>query len=174
MHAFNMCVLSALAHVVDVSKSAKSDNTDLPAKGRVPSASIEGGNYPSTQVIGAPLAAGILYMDGLGGLRGWQWLFILEGAVTAIYGVVLKVRAAALPLQSASLVGICTADYTLLLPALARLHAAFPMVCTERKVPLGNEQSPGLVPCFSKNDSGAKDGALLTSRAQAEGGGALP
>ena len=132
MHS--ICVfLSALAHVVDVSKSAKSDTTDLPAKGRVPSASIEGGNYPSTQVIGAPLAAGILYMDGLGGLRGWQWLFILEGAVTAIYGVVLKVRAAALPLQTASLVGICTADYTLLLPALARLHAAFPMVALKEK-----------------------------------------
>lgn len=43
------------------------------------------------QVIGAPLAAGILYMDGLGGLRGWQWLFILEGSVTAIYGILLKV-----------------------------------------------------------------------------------
>ncbi len=44
------------------------------------------------QVIGAPLAAGILYMDGVGGLRGWQWLFILEGCITAIYGIILKVR----------------------------------------------------------------------------------
>lgn len=31
------------------------------------------------QVVGAPLAAGILALDGLGGLRGWQWLFLLEG-----------------------------------------------------------------------------------------------
>lgn len=51
--------------------------------------------HSSAQVIGAPLAAGILYMDGLGGLRGWQWLFILEGSLTAIYGVLLKVRCAA-------------------------------------------------------------------------------
>ena len=43
------------------------------------------------QVIGAPLAAGLLYMDGLGGLRGWQWLFIIEGLVTSIYGILLKV-----------------------------------------------------------------------------------
>ncbi len=44
------------------------------------------------QIIGAPIAAGILFMDGVGGLRGWQWLFILEGSITAIYGIVLKVR----------------------------------------------------------------------------------
>ncbi|EIE21899.1 MFS general substrate transporter [Coccomyxa subellipsoidea C-169] len=43
-----------------------------------------------SNVIGAPLAAGILYMDGVGGLRGWQWLFILEGCITAIYGIILK------------------------------------------------------------------------------------
>ncbi|CAL5224155.1 g6792 [Coccomyxa viridis] len=43
-----------------------------------------------SNVIGAPLAAGLLYMDGLGGLRGWQWLFIIEGLVTSIYGILLK------------------------------------------------------------------------------------
>lgn len=30
-------------------------------------------------------------MDGLGHLRGWQWLFIIEGCLTVIYGVILKV-----------------------------------------------------------------------------------
>ena len=44
-------------------------------------------------MIGAPLAAGLLYMDGLGHLRGWQWLFIIEGCLTVIYGVILKVSA---------------------------------------------------------------------------------
>ena len=43
------------------------------------------------QIIGAPLAAGLLYMDGLGHLRGWQWIFIIEGLLTACYGVILKV-----------------------------------------------------------------------------------
>ena len=44
------------------------------------------------QIIGAPLAAGLLYMNGLAGLRGWQWLFIIEGCLTIIYGVILRVR----------------------------------------------------------------------------------
>ncbi|BDA46973.1 Putative tartrate transporter [Coccomyxa sp. Obi] len=43
-----------------------------------------------SNIIGAPIAAGILFMDGIGGLRGWQWLFILEGSVTALYGILLK------------------------------------------------------------------------------------
>ena len=30
------------------------------------------------QVIGAPLAAGLLALDGCFGLAGWQWLFIVE------------------------------------------------------------------------------------------------
>ena len=44
------------------------------------------------QIIGAPLAAGLLYMNGVAGLRGWQWLFIIEGCLTIIYGVILRVR----------------------------------------------------------------------------------
>lgn len=42
------------------------------------------------QVLGAPLAAGILAMDGLAGLRGWQWLFLLEGLATIAFGAVLR------------------------------------------------------------------------------------
>ena len=34
---------------------------------------------PLAFVIGGPLSGLILQMDGLGGLHGWQWLFILEG-----------------------------------------------------------------------------------------------
>ena len=30
----------------------------------------------AAQIIGAPLAAGLLYLDGRGGLHGWQWIFI--------------------------------------------------------------------------------------------------
>jgi hypothetical protein len=32
-------------------------------------------------VIAAPLAAGLLMLDGTNGLRGWQWVFLLEGAL---------------------------------------------------------------------------------------------
>ena len=34
---------------------------------------------PISFVIGGPLASLILRMDGVGGLHGWQWLFLLEG-----------------------------------------------------------------------------------------------
>ena len=43
------------------------------------------------QVIGSPLAAGILMMDGVLGLAGWQWLFVIEGFVAVVFGVVLYV-----------------------------------------------------------------------------------
>ncbi|EXJ70637.1 uncharacterized protein A1O5_06708 [Cladophialophora psammophila CBS 110553] len=34
------------------------------------------------------LAAGIAQMDGLGGLRGWRWIFIIEGILSVCFGVV--------------------------------------------------------------------------------------
>ncbi|KAK9845264.1 hypothetical protein WJX81_001592 [Elliptochloris bilobata] len=37
------------------------------------------------QVLGGPLAAGLLMTEGLGGLHGWQYLFIVLGAITVIY-----------------------------------------------------------------------------------------
>ena len=44
---------------------------------------------PLTIVIGGPLAGYLLAMNGLGGLRGWQWLFLLEGLPAVILGVVV-------------------------------------------------------------------------------------
>src|SRR5579863_5312171 len=34
---------------------------------------------PLSFIIGGPLSSLILGMDGMGGLRGWQWLFLMEG-----------------------------------------------------------------------------------------------
>ena len=34
---------------------------------------------PLAFVLGGPLSSLVLQLDGLGGLRGWQWLFIVEG-----------------------------------------------------------------------------------------------
>ena len=40
-----------------------------------------------SQVIGAPLAAGLLALDGVGNLDGWQWLFLAEGIPTLAFGM---------------------------------------------------------------------------------------
>jgi sugar phosphate permease len=38
-------------------------------------------------VVGAPLSSALLKMDGLRGLSGWQWLFLLEGVPTVLLGI---------------------------------------------------------------------------------------
>ncbi len=38
-------------------------------------------------IIGAFLAFGILHLDGVGGVEGWRWLFLIEGIITASVGV---------------------------------------------------------------------------------------
>lgn len=42
-------------------------------------------------VVAAPLAAGLMSMNGLGGLRGWQWLFIVEGLPSVLLGLIMMV-----------------------------------------------------------------------------------
>ena len=44
---------------------------------------------PISTVIGAPLSGLILGMDGIWGLKGWQWLFICEGLPTILLGFVV-------------------------------------------------------------------------------------
>ena len=44
---------------------------------------------PLSTVIGGPLAGVLLGMDGLQGLRGWQWLFLIEGLPAVILGFVV-------------------------------------------------------------------------------------
>lgn len=45
-----------------------------------------------SQVVGGPLAAALLLLDGTFGLHGWQWLFLCEGMPTLVVAVLLKVR----------------------------------------------------------------------------------
>lgn len=42
---------------------------------------------PLSIVIGAPLSASILYLDGMAGLAGWQWVFIIEAAPAVLFSV---------------------------------------------------------------------------------------
>eukprot|EP00884_Botryococcus_braunii_P017008 jgi/Botrbrau1/3991/Bobra.0016s0004.1 len=46
-------------------------------------------SIPFGQMLGAPIAAGILLMDGTRGIRGWQWIFLIEGSVTVAFAIVL-------------------------------------------------------------------------------------
>ena len=44
---------------------------------------------PLSTVIGAPVSGLLLGLDGFGGLKGWQWLFILEATPALILSVVV-------------------------------------------------------------------------------------
>ena len=43
-------------------------------------------------IVGAPLSVALLSMDGLLGLAGWQWLFLVEGMPSVLLGVALWFR----------------------------------------------------------------------------------
>src|SRR6202008_3220535 len=43
---------------------------------------------PVSTVIGAPISGLLLGLDGVMGLKGWQWLFILEGIPSVLLGLV--------------------------------------------------------------------------------------
>lgn len=42
---------------------------------------------PISSTLGSPISSHILLMDQMGGLKGWQWLFLLEGAPAVLLGV---------------------------------------------------------------------------------------
>ena len=44
---------------------------------------------PLSAVVGAPLSSLLLYLDGGFGLKGWQWIFILEAIPSLIFSVVI-------------------------------------------------------------------------------------
>lgn len=43
----------------------------------------------AAQMLSAPLAAVLIALDGAGGLRGWQWLTLVEGAATVAVALAL-------------------------------------------------------------------------------------
>ncbi len=40
-------------------------------------------------IVGGPVSGALLTLDGLGGLAGWQWMFLLEGLPAAVMGLVV-------------------------------------------------------------------------------------
>jgi len=52
---------------------------------------------PLSSLIGNPLSACLLELDGLGGLAGWQWMFLLEGLPACLLGLLCFVLLADKP-----------------------------------------------------------------------------
>src|SRR6266566_633241 len=46
---------------------------------------------PASSFLGSPISASLLEMEGILGLHGWQWMFILEGLPAVILGLVTLV-----------------------------------------------------------------------------------
>ncbi|MFB6464039.1 MFS transporter [Bradyrhizobium tunisiense] len=52
---------------------------------------------PLSSLMGNPLSASLLGLDGLWGLAGWQWMFIVEGLPTCLLGILCLVLIADTP-----------------------------------------------------------------------------
>ena len=61
----------------------------FPARYRAGVVSLFMAAAPISVVLGSPLSSALLEMDGLLGLRGWQWMFILEAIPAFLLGFVV-------------------------------------------------------------------------------------
>jgi ACS family tartrate transporter-like MFS transporter len=44
---------------------------------------------PLSNLIGAPISAQIMLLDQMGGLKGWQWLFLMQGTPAILLGILV-------------------------------------------------------------------------------------
>ncbi|MCW5557250.1 MAG: MFS transporter [Verrucomicrobiae bacterium] len=56
-------------------------------------------------IVGGPVSGLVLRLDGLGGLQGWQWLFLLEGLPSVVLGLVVLACLVDRPSQARWLTG---------------------------------------------------------------------
>ena len=59
----------------------------FPAQERARIVSLFMAAVPLATVIGAPLSGVLLGLDGVHGLKGWQWLFVIEGVPAVLLGL---------------------------------------------------------------------------------------
>ena len=85
---FSTCPLVHEPGTVTCQPAEASDKASDKAAATHAPAFSESRHDPGMQVLGSPIAALLLWMDGLFGLRGWQILFLAEGLpVSATAGV---------------------------------------------------------------------------------------
>ena len=63
----------------------------FPARRRAQVVSLFMAAAPISVVLGSPISGALLEMDGYAGLRGWQWMFLLEAVPAVILGFVVLV-----------------------------------------------------------------------------------
>jgi MFS transporter, ACS family, tartrate transporter len=61
----------------------------FPARDRARTVALFATGAVIAGIIGSPVSGVVLGLDGLAGLAGWQWLFVLEGAPAVVLGVVV-------------------------------------------------------------------------------------
>jgi MFS family permease len=61
----------------------------FPASERARTGALFMAASPIAVIVGAPLSTWILHLDGTAGLRGWQWLFLIEGLPAVVLGLVV-------------------------------------------------------------------------------------
>src|SRR3954453_11207159 len=62
-------------------------------------------SIPASAVIGGPVSVTLLRMDGLLGLSGWRWLFLIEGLPTVLFGLIALRVLVDKPMDAAWLTG---------------------------------------------------------------------
>lgn len=56
---------------------------------------------PLSSFIGSPISGALLELDGLLGLKGWQWMFILEGLPCVVLGILVLIFLTETPAEAA-------------------------------------------------------------------------
>jgi MFS family permease len=46
----------------------------------------------SAAILGSPIGGLLMQLDGVGGLHGWQWMFLLEGVISVVLGLMVWVK----------------------------------------------------------------------------------
>ena len=85
---------------------------------------------PISSLLGSPVSGALLGMDGIWGLRGWQWLFLLEAIPAVVMGFAVLIW---LPDKPGSAAWLPAEERDWL---LARLETERRLLATARKVPL--------------------------------------